>query len=384
MARILVALSGGVDSAVAALTLQSLGWEPIGIHLRLFDSDPESIAEGVCCGDQAAFDARLVANWLGIPFYVRDLREEFSREVAGMTVESYARAETPNPCIACNHRVRIPALLRLADSLGIPAVATGHYVRKVRVGDRWYLAEARDGRRDQSYALYRLTSEDLERLEFPLGELDKETVRQRARAAGLPVADKAASVDLCFAKTAGGVGNLVAAARPETGKPGPLLDEHGRVVGRHPGIAYVTIGQRSGLQWDKTVPERRYVASIDPATRTVAVAPRARLLTRSVTLRDPIWHGEPPKRAQARIRYQGPLPATASGSNSSSPGHRWRPGRRSCSTTGRVCSAAAPPQAWSVVPDASCVTRPPHPRLLSDGAHQGRGEGYAVRNAQYG
>jgi len=305
MARILVALSGGVDSAVAALTLQSLGWEPIGIHLRLFDSDPESLAEGVCCGDQAAFDARLVANWLGIPFYVRDLRDEFNREVAGMTVESYARAETPNPCIACNHRVRIPALLRLADSLGIPAVATGHYVRKVRVGDRWYLAEARDARRDQSYALYRLTSEDLERLEFPLGELDKETVRERARAAGLPVADKAASVDLCFAKTAGGVGNLVAAARPETGKPGPLLDEHGRVVGRHPGIAYVTIGQRSGLQWDKTVPERRYVASIDPATRTVAVAPRARLLTRSVTLRDPIWHGEPPTRAQARIRYQG-------------------------------------------------------------------------------
>ncbi|MDI3341425.1 MAG: tRNA 2-thiouridine(34) synthase MnmA [Sphaerobacter sp.] len=306
MPRILVALSGGVDSAVAALTLKTLGWEPIGIHLRLFDAEPDSATEGVCCGDQAAFDARWVAHWLGIPFYVRDLRETFGREVAAMTVDAYARAETPNPCIACNHRVRIPALLRLADSLGIPAVATGHYVRKVRVGGRWYLAEARDQRRDQSYALYRLTDADLARLEFPLGALDKETVRERARAAGLPVADKPASVDLCFAKSAGGIGRLVAAQRPETGQPGPLVDEHGRVVGRHPGVAYVTIGQRSGLQWDKTTPERRYVAAIDPATRTVTVAPRTRLLTRSATLRDPIWHGAPPARAQARIRYQGP------------------------------------------------------------------------------
>ena len=304
--RILVALSGGVDSAVAALTLQLQGWDPVGVHLRLFDGDPESVIEGVCCGDQAASDARRVAAHLGIPFYVRDLREAFSREVAATTIAAYARAETPNPCLACNHRVRIPALLRLAESLNVPTVATGHYVRKPRLGERWYLAEGQDLRRDQSYALYRLSADDLARLEFPLGSLDKETVRARARAVGLPVAEKPASVDLCFAKTAGGVGKLVAAARPETGQPGPLVDEGGRVVGTHPGIAFVTVGQRSGLHWTRTTPERRYVAGIDLESGTVAVATRERIATRAVTLRDPRWHGEPPRRAQARIRYQGP------------------------------------------------------------------------------
>lgn len=318
MSQIIVALSGGVDSAVTALTLQLQGWEPIGVHLRLFDSDPESQIEGVCCGDQAVFDARMVAASLGMPFYVRDLRELFNREVADMTIAAYAQAETPNPCLVCNHRVRIPSLLRLASSIGVDKVATGHYVRKVRHGDRWYLAEGHNPKRDQSYALYRLTSADLERLEFPVGELDKEAVRARARAAGLPVADKAASVDLCFAKTAGGIGNLVAMARPETGLSGPLIDEGGRVVGRHRGLAYVTIGQRSGLQWHATTPERRYVAGVDPERRAVMVATRERIATRSVKLRDPIWHGhgqhDAPRVFEARIRYQGPrLPVECDG-----------------------------------------------------------------------
>lgn len=304
--RIIVALSGGVDSAVAALSLDLAGWDPIGVHLRLFDSDPESLAEGVCCGDQAASDARIVAAGLGIPFYIRDLRSLFEREVAGMTVEAYSNAETPNPCLACNHRVRIPSLLRLAESLGIRAVATGHYVRKLRIGERWYLAEGSDPRRDQSYALYRLTHDDLERLEFPLGELDKETVRARASAAGLPVATKASSVDLCFAKTAGGVGHLVAAARPETALPGLLIDDGGRVVGSHRGIAYLTVGQRSGLNWSKTTPERRFVSEIDAGSRVVTVAARERIATRAARLRDPIWHDALPQRCDARLRYQGP------------------------------------------------------------------------------
>ncbi len=304
--RIIVALSGGVDSAVAALTLRLQGWDPIGVHLRLFDSDPESLAEGVCCGDQAASDARMVAANLGIPFYIRDLRSLFGREVAEATITSYANAETPNPCLVCNHRVRIPSLLRLAASLDVSAVATGHYVRKMRVGGRWFMAEGHNLKRDQSYALYRLTHEDLERLEFPLGELDKETVRERARAAGLFVAEKAASVDLCFAKTAGGIGNMVVAARPETGLEGPLVDEGGRVVGSHRGIAYLTVGQRSGLQWSKTTPERRFVSSIDARSGTVTVATRDRIATRVVRLRDPVWHGDLPVRSDARIRYQGP------------------------------------------------------------------------------
>ncbi len=306
MAKILVALSGGVDSAVTALVLKEAGWEPVGIHLRLFDSDPESLAEGVCCGDQAAADARMVAAQLGIPFYVRDLRDLFREHVVGPTVEGYARAETPNPCVLCNHRLRIPALLRLADSLQIPAVATGHYVRKIRHGGEWRLAEARDPRRDQSYVLYRLMPQQLERLEFPMGELTKEEARARARAAGLVVAEKASSVDLCFAKTAGGIGRMVATMRPETGQPGPLLDEQGRVVGEHPGIAFVTVGQRRGLRWRSTTPERKYVAEVTPETREVSVAPRARLLTRAVRLADPIWHEPLPPLAEARIRYQGP------------------------------------------------------------------------------
>lgn len=306
MSRILVALSGGVDSAVAALTVQLSGWQPVGIHLRLYDSDPDSCTPGVCSGDQAAADARMVAAQLGIPFYLRDLRELFDVEVAQMTIDAYARAETPNPCLACNHRVRIPALLQLADSLNVPAVATGHYVSKISKDGRWYLGEGCDPKRDQSYALYRLTSAQLARLEFPLAEFDKESVRARASAAGLLVAAKSSSVDLCFAKSAGGIGKLVATARPEAGLPGPLVDEGGRVVGRHPGIAHVTIGQRRGLQWGKTAPERQYVSRIEPETRTVIVAAREQIATHVAKLRDPIWHGPLPRLAQARVRYQGP------------------------------------------------------------------------------
>ena len=306
MSQILVALSGGVDSAVTALTLKQQGWDPIGIHLRLFDSDPETLLEGVCCGDQAAEDARQVAARVGIPFYVRDLRDEFDENVARFTIDSYAAARTPNPCLNCNHKVRIPALLRLADSLDIHHVATGHYVRKVRVDGRWYLAEGEDPKRDQSYALYRLSHDDLDRLEFPLGEMDKNTVREIARSGDLHVAKKASSVDLCFAKTAGGVGNLVSEARPETGNPGPMIDEGGRVVGEHPGIAYVTIGQRRGLQWNLTTPERKYVSSIDPESGAVRVATKDRILTAAARLEDPLWRGDIVDGVEARVRYQGP------------------------------------------------------------------------------
>jgi tRNA-uridine 2-sulfurtransferase len=306
MGKILVALSGGVDSAVTALTLKQQGWDPIGIHLRLFDSDPESLQEGVCCGDQAAEDARQVADRVGIPFYVRDLREEFDRDVAQFTIESYASARTPNPCLNCNHKVRIPALLRLADSLDIYHVATGHYVRKEMVDGHWFLAEGEDPKRDQSYALYRLSHAELDRLEFPLGEMDKQSVRDLAHSGDLHVHSKASSVDLCFAKTAGGVGNLVSAARPETGKPGPMVDEGGRIVGEHPGIAYVTVGQRRGLQWNITTPERKFVSSIDPESGAVRVATKDRILTASATIEDPVWHGHVPETIDARLRYQGP------------------------------------------------------------------------------
>jgi tRNA-uridine 2-sulfurtransferase len=306
MTQILVALSGGVDSAVTALTLKEQGWNPIGIHLRLFDSDPETLMEGVCCGDAAAEDARQVAARVGIPFYVRDLRDDFARDVAQFTIDSYAAARTPNPCLNCNHKVRIPALLRLADSLDIYYVATGHYVRKVKIDNHWYLAEGEDPRRDQSYALYRLTHEDLDRLKFPLGEMDKQSVRDLAMSGDLHVANKASSVDLCFAKTAGGVGNLVSEARPETGQPGPMIDEGGHVVGQHPGIAYVTVGQRRGLQWNLTTPERKFVSSIDPESGAVHVATKDRILTAAAVLEDPVWHGPVPETVEARVRYQGP------------------------------------------------------------------------------
>jgi tRNA-specific 2-thiouridylase len=342
--RVLVALSGGVDSAVTAYLLKQAGWEPVGIHLRLFDAAPG--LDGVCCGDVAAADARAVAAQLGIPFYVRDLRPEFEQEVVAPTVEEYARARTPNPCVFCNHRVRIPALLELAEALGIRFVATGHYVRKVATPGGWRLAEARDAQRDQSYVLYRLTADQLERLLFPLGEYDKPTVRAIAQEAGLFVARKPSSVDLCFAKTYGGIGRLVSQRRPETSRPGPLLDERDEVVGTHPGIAFVTIGQRRGLVWARPTPERRYVAEIDPAAAVVRVAPRERILTRAVRLADPVWH-DPVLTADGACAIRGRAflhVSRETGSSSMSLHHRSRQASRSSSMSATESSVVASPR----------------------------------------
>ncbi|MGH7162805.1 MAG: MnmA/TRMU family protein, partial [Planctomycetota bacterium] len=218
--NVFVAMSGGVDSAVAALLLKRAGHRVVGVHLRtgVRDAPGGTPAKPRCCGADEAGDARQVAAILGIPFYVQNAEGAFASLVASFTA-AYARGETPNPCVACNTEIKFGALLRRARALGMGAVATGHYARLVRRGPRRAVARARDGGKDQSYVLYGLSQEELHRALFPLGDLRKEEVRDLAREAGLPVAAKAESQELCFAPS-GDYRDVVRRERPDAFVPG--------------------------------------------------------------------------------------------------------------------------------------------------------------------
>jgi tRNA-specific 2-thiouridylase len=307
--RVAVAMSGGVDSAVALLRS---GPGAIGVTLRLWLDPAGPDAERACCSPEAVIAARETCHALGLPHVTLDLREEFRRAVVGPFVRSFARGETPNPCIRCNGSFRFAELLAFARRAGARTLATGHYARIVERGGQLLLARGADARKDQSYMLARLDPRLLERIRFPLGESSKDEVRAEARAAGLAVAARAESQEACF--LAGGDYRDFLARHGLDAAPGPIRGEGGEELGRHEGFWRFTPGQRRGL--GVAAPEPLYALRTEPGTNTVVVGPRASLARRDVSVRGRLY--VPAERAEAKLRYRSPaVPAaieeTASG-----------------------------------------------------------------------
>ena len=307
--RIAVAMSGGVDSAVALL---HSGPEAIGVTLRLWLDPDGPDAERACCSPEAVIAARETCHALGLPHVTLDLREEFRRAVVAPFVRSFARGETPNPCIRCNGSFRFAELLAFARRTGARALATGHYARIAEHRGRRLLARGADTRKDQSYMLARLDPRLLDRIEFPLGESSKDDVRAEARAAGLAVASRAESQEACF--LAGGDYRDFLARHGLDAAAGPVVGEDGAELGRHEGFWRFTPGQRRGL--GVAAAEPLYALRTEPGTNTVVVGPRASLARRDVAVRGRLY--VPVERAEAKLRYRSPaVPAaveeTASG-----------------------------------------------------------------------
>jgi tRNA-specific 2-thiouridylase len=311
--RVVVAMSGGVDSSVTAALLAASGCEVVGVTLQLYDHGTAIGRRGACCAGQDIHDAADVAWRLGIPHYVLDYESRFRRAVIEDFAESYRRGETPVPCIRCNQRIKFRDLLGLARDLGASALATGHYARRLRGPDGPELHRACDRARDQSYFLFATTRAELEFLRFPLGACEKSTTRDLARHFGIAVADKPDSQDICFVPQ-GSYADLVARLAPEAGTPGDIVDADGHVLGHHRGIGRFTVGQRKGL--GIAAPEPLYVLRIDPKQRRVVVGPRAALARTRLCLGAVNWLAAAPPVCAGTVvtvklrSMQEPVPAT--------------------------------------------------------------------------
>jgi tRNA-specific 2-thiouridylase len=284
--RVVVAMSGGVDSSVTAALLAEQGYDVVGITLQLYDHGQAVGRKGACCAGQDIHDARNVADRLGIPHYVLDYESRFRREVIDAFAESYARGETPIPCVECNRTVKFRDLVATARELGADALATGHYVRRVMGEGGAELHCAADPARDQSYFLFATTQAQLDFLRFPLGDLPKDETRALARRFALPVAAKPDSQDICFVPS-GRYAQLVERLRPEAAAPGDIVHVDGTVLGRHDGIIHFTIGQRRGLGIGTGEP--LYVVRLEPDTKRVIVGPKVALATQRVRLSGVNW-----------------------------------------------------------------------------------------------
>lgn len=309
--RVVVAMSGGVDSSVVAGLLKREGYDVIGITLQLYDHGAAIAKKGACCAGQDIHDARQVADRLGIPHYVLDYESRFRQSVMDEFAESYVQGETPIPCIRCNQRVKFRDLLETARDLGADCLATGHYVKRVMGADgRAEMQRGRDPRRDQSYFLYTTTQEQLDYLRFPLGDMEKPAVRALAEEFGLIVADKPDSQDICFVPN-GDYASVVAKLRPEAMDAGEIVDVQGTVLGKHDGVIHFTVGQRKGI--GVSGPEPLYVIRIDAAKRRVVVGPKAALARSTVMLRELNWLGEaiPAEGIAVTVKLRSAQPAVA-------------------------------------------------------------------------
>ena len=311
-----VAMSGGVDSAVTALLMRERGYRVVGINLRLFSPDDPDHRANPCCGIPAMDDARATCARIGIPFYAINMEGEFREAVVQRFVDEYAAGRTPNPCLECNRHVKFRHLVERAKMIGADCLATGHYARVVAgdgaLGERHRLLRAVDPRKDQSYVLYTLTQEQLAFIQFPLGGLHKTETRALARAFELPVAEKAESQEICF------VGNqsyaqFVAKRRPDVTVPGEVVDTAGVAIGEHKGLVNHTVGQRRGLGIARQDP--LYVIRLEPATNRVVVGSRGEAAARrievdTVSVISGQWP-DAPFEAEAMVRYRGAqTPAT--------------------------------------------------------------------------
>ncbi len=303
--RVVAAMSGGVDSAVTAALLVEQGHEVIGVHMKLHDLPPGAPATGACCGLDDALDARRVADRLGIPFYVANLRDAFRAAVVDDLADTYLAGRTPNPCIRCNGVLKFRVLLRRARALGATHLATGHYARIRRGPDGPELHQAADRDKDQSYFLFPISAGALAHTLFPLGDLTKAEVRAHARRLGLPVAAKAESQEICFIPDDDHAG-FVRAHRPDVDGAGEIVHEDGRVLGRHDGYFRFTVGQRRGL--GVALGRPAWVVRVEPDTRRVVITDRPdRLAHRGLRATGANWfqRPDPAETVEVRIRHRG-------------------------------------------------------------------------------
>ena len=304
--RTLVAMSGGVDSAVAALAARDAGHHVVAVTLELW-ADPAGDGARSCCSPESVVGARALAHSLDLPHLTLDLRDRFEARVVDDFAAEHAAGRTPNPCVRCNGLVRFDAMLDLAASLGAARLATGHYARIVRDADGPLVAAAADGNKDQSYMLARLDPALLDRLWFPLAELDKPTVRRLAAEASLSVADKPESQDLCF--LAGIPGPDLLRRRGVAGVEGPIVDLEGNTLGTHGGHHLFTVGQRRGI--GVSAPDPLYVIRKDARTNTITVGPKSALRTQTVRLENLTLHRRADQVTHVKLRYRSdPIPAS--------------------------------------------------------------------------
>lgn len=307
--RVVAAMSGGVDSSVTAALLKRAGYDVVGVTLQLYDAGAAAKKKGACCAGQDIYDARRVAERIGIPHYVLDYEQRFKNSVMEDFADAYARGETPIPCVLCNEKVKFADLLDTAKELGADALVTGHYVQSRMGEDGPQLHRAVDASRDQSYFLFRTTREQLSFVRFPLGGIEKRDVRALASELGLIVADKPDSQDICFVPD-GDYASVVAKLRANAAAPGEIVDRDGRVLGKHNGVIHFTVGQRKGLGLSGNE-EPLFVLKIDAKNRRVVVGPREALRIRTITLRDVNWLTQASGAIECSVKVRSTRPPVA-------------------------------------------------------------------------